>query len=107
MPGPLIMTMWNHPGAIALACRGEAAIVSRTRLEPGTLVRVWVDELARWVDAVVVDSYRNGYTVMSSLVGLSGYGSVEEWARAEEERHGGLPGWILHLRAVSGRVECS
>jgi len=101
MPRGVIIRLVGAPAGPLLAEKGRAALLTRTRLEPGTLVSVWVEERAVWVHAIVEEAERTSLRALRRLAGISGYGSVEEWARAEERRHGGsLPGWLVVLRAV-------
>ena len=98
MPGPLIIRMTRGPQGRFLDENGRVAVISRMGLEPGVMVRVWVEELAKWVDAVVVDKMRTEYGVLRELAGISGYSSLEEWVReAERENKGSLPGWVFVL----------
>jgi len=84
MPGPLILRMTRGPQGRFLDENGRVAVISRMGLEPGVMVRVWVEELAKWVDAVVVDKRRTEYGVLRDLAGISGYSSLEEWVREAE-----------------------
>jgi len=101
LPRGVIIRLVGSPAGRVLAEEGRAALLTRTRLEPGTLVSVWVEELGVWVHALVEEAERTSLPVLERWVGASGYGSVEEWARSEERRHkGSLPGWLVVLRAV-------
>ncbi len=99
MPGPLILRIISGPQGLFLHENGMVAVISRYGLDEGTPVRVWVEDLARWIDAVVVDKRRTDYRTLTELVGISGYNSLDEWVRAAEKANGGsLPGWVFVLK---------
>ncbi|MCE4618137.1 MAG: hypothetical protein F7C37_01695 [Desulfurococcales archaeon] len=101
MPGPLIIRLIEGPVGDQLVKHGRAALVMRYGLEPGTPVRIWVEEHAKWVDAVVTEKHRVSHDVLSRLVELSGYGSVEEWVESVERMNkGSLPGWVFVVERV-------
>jgi len=101
MPGPLIIRLHGGPVGDQLVKHGKAALVMRYGIEPGTPVRIWVEEHAKWVDAVVTEKHRVSHDVLSRLVGLSGYASVEEWVESVERMNkGSLPGWVFVVERI-------
>ncbi len=101
MPGPVILRMVGYPQGRVLASGGRTAFFHRARLEPGTRLRVWVEEHATWVDAVVVERIRPSSEALERLLPLTGFESVDVWLRWEERRAGGsLPGWIIVIEPL-------
>lgn len=101
MPGPLIIRLYEGPQGDHLVRHGRVALIMRYGIEPGTPVRVWVEEHARWIDAVVREKHRVSVETLSKLVEHSGYGSVDEWVSSAEKMYkGSLPGWVFLVEKV-------
>lgn len=101
MPGPLIIRLTQGPMGDHLVKHGRVALIMRYGLDPGTRVRIWVEDHARWVDAVVKEKHRVSHEVLSKLVDHSGYETLEEWVSSIEKMHGGsLPGWVFVVEKV-------
>ncbi len=92
----IILRLVGYPQGRILARGGRAALFTRLSLEPGTPLRVWVEEEAAWVDAVVVEKLRPSMEKLEGLVENAGFETVDEWLRWEEKRNGGsLPPWVI------------
>ena len=101
MPGPLILRLVEGPSGRFLDENGRVALIWRYAPDPGTIVRVWVEDLAKWVDAVVKEKRRVEYRVLEELVSISGYSGVDEWVTSVEKMNkGSLPGWVFVLEKL-------
>ena len=101
VPGPLILRLVEGPSGRFLEENGKVALIWRYAPEPGTRVRVWVEESAKWVEGVVRGQWKVNYQVLEELVSISGYGSVDEWVSSVERMNkGSLPGWVFVVERV-------
>jgi len=92
----VILRLVGYRQSQLLAEGRRAAFFTRLSLQPGERLRIWLEEHARWVNAVVVDRRRPSTRVLEELLPHTGFESVDEWIRWEEDRAGGsLPGWII------------
>ncbi len=92
----IILRLVGYPQGRILARGGRAALFTRLSLEPGTPLRIWVEEEATWVNAVVVERAKPSMQTLESLLEHAGFETVDDWIRWEEKRNGGsLPPWII------------
>ena len=92
----IILRLVGYPQGRILARGGRAAFFTRLSLEPGTPLRIWVEEEAAWIDAVVLERVKPSMERLEALLEHTGFETVDEWIQWEEKRNGGsLPPWIV------------